>query len=108
MLFIRSLRQLTPEEKEQQVSTGSSARYVGSKACQKCHAQVYEHWRKTPMANVVRDPREWRRSFPDLSTNNIARFTKEQIGLVYGSVWKQSYFTKRGETIIFRNPLSGT
>ncbi|MGH9439922.1 MAG: hypothetical protein ACRD22_19090, partial [Terriglobia bacterium] len=33
------------------------ARYVGSKACGLCHAAIYERWKKTPMANVVRDPR---------------------------------------------------
>ena len=98
VLFIRSLRQLTPEEKEQQASTAGSAHYVGSKSCAKCHAQIYEHWRKTPMANVVRDPREFPEAIiPDLSTNKVAPFAKEQVALVYGSVWKQRYFTKRGE-----------
>ena len=33
-------------------------RYVGSAACQTCHAAIYERWSKTRMANVVRDPRE--------------------------------------------------
>jgi predicted CXXCH cytochrome family protein len=97
VLFIRSLRELTLEEKTQAVATARSAHYVGSQSCEKCHAQIYEHWRKTPMANVVRDPREYPNAIiPDLSTNNIARFTKEQVSLVYGSVWKQRYFTKRG------------
>jgi predicted CXXCH cytochrome family protein len=50
------------------------------------------------MANVVRDPREHPEAIiPDLSTNKIAYFTKNQIALVYGSVWKQRYFTKVGE-----------
>jgi predicted CXXCH cytochrome family protein len=98
VLFIRSLRQLTKEERGQQEVTARSAHYLGSQSCQKCHAQIYEHWRKTPMANVVRDPREFPDAIiPDLSTNNVAKFTKDQVALVYGSVWKQRYFTKRGD-----------
>ena len=34
----------------------SDAHYVGSAACKTCHAAIYERWKKTPMANVVRDP----------------------------------------------------
>jgi predicted CXXCH cytochrome family protein len=98
VLFIRSLRQLTSEEHAQQSATVNSAHYAGSQSCQKCHGQIYEHWRKTPMANVVRDPRDHRDAIiPDLATNSIAKFTKDQIALVYGSLWKQRYFTKRGD-----------
>ena len=98
VLFIRSLRQLTGEEQQQQASTANAAHYVGSQACQKCHAKIYEHWKKTPMANVVRDPREHPEAIiPDLRTNPLAKFTKEQVALVYGSVWKQRYFTKIGD-----------
>src|ERR1035437_6785700 len=32
--------------------------YVGSAACKTCHASIYDRWQRTPMANVVRDPRE--------------------------------------------------
>jgi predicted CXXCH cytochrome family protein len=98
VLFIRGLRQLTTEEKTQQASTANGARYVGSQACEKCHAQVYERWKKTPMANVVRDPHEHPQAIiPDLSKNPLAKFTKEQVAFVYGSVWKQRYFTKIGD-----------
>jgi len=98
VLFIRSLRQMTPEEQAQQSATAHSAGYVGSKSCQKCHAQIYEHWQKTPMANVVRDPREHPDAIiPDLATNSIARFTREEVALVYGSLWKQRYFIKKGD-----------
>ena len=44
------------KSRQQQASAVNSAHYVGSQSCQKCHAEIYEHWRKTPMANVVRDP----------------------------------------------------
>jgi predicted CXXCH cytochrome family protein len=98
VLFIRDLRPLTGNEKSQEVQTSDTAQYVGSKTCEKCHEQIYEHWRRTPMANVVRDPREHPDAIiPDLATNSIARFSKDDVALVYGSVWKQRYFTKRGD-----------
>jgi predicted CXXCH cytochrome family protein len=98
VLFIRDLRQSTPAERAQQQATAESARYVGSEACEKCHAEIYAHWKKTPMANVVRDPRTYPDAIiPDLRTNPINKFTKEQVALVYGSVWKQRYFTKIGD-----------
>ncbi len=98
VLFIRSLRQETTEERAQQAAISSSAHYAGSKSCQKCHAEIYEHWQRTPMANVVRDPREFPDAIiPDLTTNTISRFTKAQVALVYGSQWKQRYFTKIGD-----------
>jgi len=98
VLVIRDLRQPTAEEITQQARTANAARYAGSPACEKCHQQVYEHWKKTPMANVVRDPREHPEAIiPDLSTNNVAKFTNAQVALVYGSIWKQRYFTKIGD-----------
>lgn len=98
VLYIRDLRRLTKEERAQQSAMANSAHYIGSQSCQNCHAQIYEHWRRTPMANVVRDPREHPEAIiPDLATNTIARFTKDQVALVYGSIWKQRYFTKRGD-----------
>src|SRR5258707_9075036 len=98
VLYIRSLRNLTSGERTQQASAMSSAHFTGSASCEKCHAQIYEHWRKTPMANVVRDPRESPDVIiPHLSTNKIAKFTKDQVVLVYGSLWKQRYFTKIGD-----------
>src|SRR6202049_2747955 len=98
VLFIRSLSLLSKEQQEQQASTANSGHYVWSQSCEKCHGQIYEHWRKTPMANVVRDPREHPEAIiPNLSTNTVAKFTKAQVALVYGSIWKQRYFTKIGD-----------
>ena len=34
-----------------------TARYVGSLACQRCHAATYERWSHTRMANVITDPK---------------------------------------------------
>jgi len=98
VLFIRDLRQLTAGEKLSQQATAASAHYTGSLACEKCHQQIYERWKKTPMANVVRDPREHPEAIaPDLATNPLAKFTKDQVALVYGSLWKQRYFTRIGD-----------
>jgi len=76
----------------------ASAAFVGSAACAPCHAAIYERWKKTPMANVVRDPRRSPGAIlPDLATNTVSPFPKEAVALVYGSLWKQRYFTKIGD-----------
>jgi len=98
VLFIRDLRQLSAGEKTEQQRTTATAHYAGSLACEKCHQQIYQRWKKTPMANVVRDPLEHPEAIiPDLATNPLAKFTKDQVALVYGSLWKQRYFTKIGD-----------
>jgi predicted CXXCH cytochrome family protein len=98
VLYIRSLRPLSQQEPVQQTRTSASAHYVGSRACEKCHAEIYEHWQKTPMANVVRDPREHLDAvIPDFATNDVYKFSKDQVAFVYGSIWKQRYFTKVGD-----------
>jgi predicted CXXCH cytochrome family protein len=98
VLLIRDLRQSTPAEQAEQAHVIESAHYAGSQSCQECHAEIYERWKKTPMANVVRDPHERPDAIiPDLSKNPLAKFTKEQVAFTYGSVWKQRYFTKIGD-----------
>jgi predicted CXXCH cytochrome family protein len=73
--------------------------YVGSKACATCHPALYERWAKTRMANVVRDPKV----HPDAIVGDFAKpnplvtFKKEDVAFVYGSKWKQRYFTKIGD-----------
>src|ERR1700722_15952230 len=84
----------TKEEPTQRAATP----FVGSQACAPCHQGIYDRWRKTPMANVVRDPRtDPIAVLPDLTTNTIHPFTKDDVALVYGSIWKQRYFTKVGD-----------
>ena len=95
VLFVRSFGLRTQSE---EAAATASAHYTGSQSCEKCHQEIYSHWKKTPMANVVRDPREHPEAItPDLSTNKVAPFTKEQVAFVYGSLWKQRYFTKVGD-----------
>ncbi len=75
-----------------------SARYVGSTACAACHQGIYDRWKTTLMANVVRDPREHPEAIiPDLSKHDpLVTFTVADIAFVYGSKWKQRYFKKAG------------
>src|SRR5258708_27283404 len=47
--FIRILRQLTSQEREQQAATASSAHYVASKSSQHSHPQIYYPSRTTPL-----------------------------------------------------------
>lgn len=72
--------------------------YVGSAACRQCHASTYERWAKTRMANVVVDPREHPEAvIPDFTrTDPALTFSLADVAFVYGSKWKQRYFTKRG------------
>jgi predicted CXXCH cytochrome family protein len=51
------------------------------------------------MANVVLDPKVHPEAIiPDLSKPDpLVKFTKDDIAFVYGSKWKQRYFTKRGD-----------
>jgi len=73
--------------------------YVGSQACQKCHAATYERWSKTRMANVVTDPKVRPDVIiPDLSKPDpLVTFTRNDIAFVYGTKWKQRYFKKVGD-----------
>ena len=71
-----------------------AAHYAGSTSCKSCHNDLYERWRKTPMANVVRDPREHPGAIiPDLSKlNPLVRFTAGAAGslhtqLSHGLAW---------------------
>ncbi len=59
------------------------------------------------MANVVRDPKVHPDAIlPDLSKPDpLVHFTKDDIAFVYGSKWKQRYFTQcqRATTTIARS-----
>jgi predicted CXXCH cytochrome family protein len=74
-------------------------RYVGSATCQSCHAAIYDRWKRTRMANVVRDPNQHPEAIlPDLTKPDpLITFNKSDIAFVYGSKWKQRYFTKIGD-----------
>src|SRR5262249_25239423 len=73
--------------------------YAGSTACRNCHAPIYARWTRTRMANVVRDPKTHPDAIiPDLAKHDpLVTFGKDDIALVYGSKWKQRYFTRVGD-----------
>lgn len=75
------------------------AHFVGSGSCQKCHAEAYQGWKQTRMANVVRDPKVHPEAVLGDFThpNPLVTFTLDQVAFVYGSRWKQRYFTRRGD-----------
>ena len=79
----------------------SSATFVGSAACKSCHADIYQRWSKTAMANVVRDPKEHPDAIiPDFSkADPLVTFSMDDIALVYGTKWKQRYFKKIGDDL---------
>ena len=87
------------------MSFAQPAGFVGSQACKTCHAAIYQRWSKTRMANVVVDPKTHPEAvLGDLSKPNpLVTFKIEDIAFVYGSKWKQRYFTKRGDDY-FRFP----
>lgn len=73
-------------------------RYVGSLACQRCHAAIYERWSHTRMANIITDPKV----NPSVvlgdfgKPNPLVTFRLEDVAWVYGTKWKQRYFLRRG------------
>jgi predicted CXXCH cytochrome family protein len=98
VLFIRTLGRAAEPSRAAVVNIASTAHYVGSQACASCHADEYRRWKNTPMANIVRDPGQPPPSLlGDLKTNTVFPFKQEQVAFVYGSLWKQRYFTKIGD-----------
>lgn len=98
--YIRNLpRDIAISAESQVAAYAVSATYVGSEACKSCHRGIYDRWKVTRMANVVRDPREHPDAIiPDLSKPNpLVTFSKDEIAVVYGSKWKQRYFKKVGD-----------
>jgi hypothetical protein len=56
--FIQTLRPFVAQESSELANSLATTHYVGSEACAKCHRDIYERCKKTPMANVVRDPKD--------------------------------------------------
>ena len=94
------LRHLPPTAAPPAADAGSvaGAHYVGSLACASCHRAIFDRWRQTRMANVVRDPRTQPGAIiPDLDKPDpLLTFGRDDIALVYGSRWKQRYFARVG------------
>ena len=73
--------------------------FVGSQACATCHRSIYDRWQKTRMANVVVDPKVHPEAvLGDFSTPNpLVTFKLDDVAFLYGSKWKQRYFSKNGD-----------
>lgn len=75
------------------------AHFTGSAACRSCHTAAYDGWKQTRMANIIRSPKE----HPDAvlgdftHPNPLVTFTLDQVAFVYGSRYKQRYFTRIGD-----------
>ncbi|GAC1655587.1 MAG: hypothetical protein NVS9B15_16460 [Acidobacteriaceae bacterium] len=80
-------------------SVVGQAKFVGSESCKGCHTAAYDGWKKTRMANVLRDPKV----HPDAVLGDFAHadpvrsFELSEVAFVYGSRFKQRYFKKLGE-----------
>jgi predicted CXXCH cytochrome family protein len=99
VLFLRHLPKVAAHvERGSDAGRSSNGQYAGSASCKSCHEGIYQRWQKTRMANVVVDPREHSEAIiPDFSKPDpLLTFGKDQIAFVYGSKWKQRYFTKKG------------
>src|SRR5690349_18306279 len=61
--------------------------YVGSGTCRDCHADVYQRWAKTRMANVVTDPKVRPQIvIPDFAKSDpLLTFKLDDVALVYGT-----------------------
>jgi predicted CXXCH cytochrome family protein len=90
--------QAAPQAPSPGPASPAQSSYVGSASCRRCHAPIYERWAKTRMANVVTDPRvNPAVVLPDFSkADPLLTFKLADVALVYGSKWKQRYFTKIG------------
>ena len=103
VLYLRNLPKVVSvvTENPEQVSElkPKGHEYLGSESCKSCHEDIYQRWRKTRMANVVRDPK----LYPDAilppldKLDPLLTFSQNDIALVYGSKWKQRYFKKVGD-----------
>jgi predicted CXXCH cytochrome family protein len=81
------------------LAQGTKAEFVGSASCVGCHTKEFKGWKETRMANVVHDPK----AHPDAVLGDFIKFDAarsfglDEVAFVYGSRWKQRYFTKRGD-----------
>ena len=98
VLFLRHLPPTAAREAEQTASVGGS-HYVGSAACQSCHRRFTRAGERRAWPTSCAIPATHPEAIiPDFSKPDpLLTFTKDDIAFVYGSQWKQRYFTKRGD-----------
>ena len=84
---------------ESSAAPTTARHFVGSATCESCHRDIYSRWKRTLMANVVRDPKQHPDAvIADFSRPNpLVTFRPDDVAFVYGSKWKQRYFVRRGD-----------
>jgi len=97
LIGLLSLQTAVSPQTTKQTSPGAG--FVGSASCKECHKTIFDRWKNTRMANVVRDPRQQPDAIlPDLSKPDpLVTFKKDDIAFVYGGKWKQRYFKRIGD-----------
>jgi predicted CXXCH cytochrome family protein len=97
-LVLTATPPIVPNAQPAANTSGVQGRYVGSRACQRCHAETYERWSHTRMANIITDPKvNPRVVLGDFSAPNpLVTFKLEDVAFVYGTKWKQRYFIRTG------------
>src|SRR3954452_21839702 len=76
----------------------AAATYVGSAACGRWHGPTFEAWKRTRMADVLRDPAEHSEAIvADFTTPDpLLTFSKADVAFVYGGNFKQRSFNRVG------------
>jgi hypothetical protein len=69
--------------------------YTGSKACDRCHGDIFREWKKTPHARTLQDPRENPRAVKAIFSGSES-FKPEDVEIVIGVHWNQRYVIDRG------------
>ena len=68
--------------------------YTGSKACERCHEEIYTEWKKTSHARTVQDPKENPAALA-AAFSGQETFRPESVEIVIGVHWTQNYVIDR-------------
>ena len=77
------------------VPTAFERDYTGSKACERCHKDIFREWKKTSHARTLQDPRENSNAIAAVFSGNES-FKPEDVEIVIGVHWTQRYVIDRG------------
>jgi len=106
VLFHSSFAPVDPRRREQQAAARDSAHYVGSPSCRKCHAQIYERCGNANGQCCSRPSPNFLMPSSQIFPPTPFRFTRDRSPsstAAFGS----NVTSRKGETTIFRNRLSG-
>ncbi|MDF1535766.1 MAG: multiheme c-type cytochrome [bacterium] len=77
-----------------EITTTLERDYTGSRACERCHEDVYRQWSLTSHARTLRDPRENPRAIAAVFTGEET-FKAADVEFVIGVHWTQRYAIER-------------